>query len=110
MANQLPQAVGAAWAMKLRKAGSIALGFMGDGATSEPDFHAAMNFAQVFKVPVVLVCQNNQFAISVPVRRQTASVTIAMKARAYGMPSVRADGNDVLAVYRVLSDAIAHAR
>src|SRR4051812_13369546 len=106
MATQLPHAVGAAWAAKLRRDPVVVMGFLGDGATSEPDFHGAMNFAQVFKVPVVLVCQNNQLAISVPVRRQTAAVTIAAKAKAYGMRGVRADGNDVLAVYRVLSDAL----
>lgn len=107
---QLPQAVGAAWAMKKRKAESIALGFMGDGATSQPDFHAAMNFAGVFQVPCVFVCQNNQWSISVPVSRQTASATLAIKARAYGMPGVRVDGNDLLAVFKVVTDAARVAR
>ncbi|HEY8074210.1 MAG TPA: thiamine pyrophosphate-dependent dehydrogenase E1 component subunit alpha, partial [Labilithrix sp.] len=73
---QIPQAVGAAWAMKLKKDSAIAFGFTGDGATSQPDFHAAMNFAAVFEVPCVLVCQNNQWSISVPTSRQTASKTI----------------------------------
>lgn len=107
---QLPHAVGAAWAAKLKKDDVVTVGFMGDGATSEPDFHSAMNFAAVFKTPCVLICQNNQFAISVPARRQTASETFAIKGRAYGMPSVRVDGNDVLAVYRAVSDAVALAR
>jgi pyruvate dehydrogenase E1 component alpha subunit/2-oxoisovalerate dehydrogenase E1 component alpha subunit len=108
---QIPQAVGTAWAMKLKKkAGAITFGFMGDGATSQPDFHAAMNFAAVFKVPCVLVCQNNHWSISVPTAKQTASRTIAIKARGYGMPGVRVDGNDLLAVYKVLSDAAARAR
>jgi pyruvate dehydrogenase E1 component alpha subunit/2-oxoisovalerate dehydrogenase E1 component alpha subunit len=107
---QIPQAVGAAWAMKLRREKSIAFGFTGDGATSQPDFHAAMNFAAVFDVPVVIVCQNNHWSISVPTSRQTASKTIAVKGRAYGMKSVRVDGNDVLAVYKVLSDAAERAR
>jgi pyruvate dehydrogenase E1 component alpha subunit len=107
---QIPQAVGAAHAMKLRKASSIAFGFTGDGATSQPDFHNAMNFAAVFAVPCVLVCQNNHWSISVPTSKQTASKTIAVKARAYGMPGVRVDGNDVLAVYKVLSDAAERAR
>jgi pyruvate dehydrogenase E1 component alpha subunit/2-oxoisovalerate dehydrogenase E1 component alpha subunit len=107
---QLPQAVGAAWAMKLRKATSIAVGFCGDGATSEPDFHSAMNFAGVFKTPCVLVCQNNHWSISVPTERQTAARTIAVKGRAYGIPSMRVDGNDVFAVYGALMAAVAHAR
>lgn len=107
---QIPQAVGAAWAAKLRRDSTVVVGFMGDGATSEPDFHSAMTFAGVFKVPCVLICQNNQWAISVPTSRQTASKTIAIKGRAYGVPSVRVDGNDVLAVYRAVSEAIARAR
>jgi pyruvate dehydrogenase E1 component alpha subunit/2-oxoisovalerate dehydrogenase E1 component alpha subunit len=107
---QIPQAVGAAWAMKMKKAKSVALGFCGDGATSQADFHNAMNFAGVFKVPCILVCQNNHWSISVPTERQTASKTIAVKGRAYGVPSVRVDGNDLLAVYKVLSDACARAR
>jgi pyruvate dehydrogenase E1 component alpha subunit/2-oxoisovalerate dehydrogenase E1 component alpha subunit len=107
---QIPQSVGAAMAMKKARARSIAFGFTGDGATSQPDFHAAMNFAAVFEAPVVIVCQNNHWSISVPTAKQTASKTIAVKARAYGMPGVRVDGNDVLAVYKVLSDAASRAR
>ncbi len=107
---QIPQAVGAAWAMKMRKAETIAVGFMGDGATSQPDFHAAMNFAAVFKTPALLVCQNNHWSISLPVSRQTASATLAIKGRAYGMPSVRVDGNDLLAVHKVVADAARRAR
>ncbi len=107
---QLPQAVGAAMAMRQSRTQQIALAFCGDGATSEPDFHSAMNFAGVFKAPCVIVCQNNHWSISVPTARQTASRTIAVKARAYGLPGVRVDGNDVLAVYKVLRDAFAHAR
>ncbi|WP_437875990.1 thiamine pyrophosphate-dependent dehydrogenase E1 component subunit alpha [Sorangium sp. So ce513] len=107
---QVPQAVGAAWAAKLRRDSTVVVGFMGDGATSEPDFHSAMNFAGVFRVPCVLICQNNHWAISVPTERQTASRTIAIKGRAYGVPSVRVDGNDVLAVYRAVSGAVARAR
>jgi pyruvate dehydrogenase E1 component alpha subunit/2-oxoisovalerate dehydrogenase E1 component alpha subunit len=107
---QLPQAVGAAWAMKMKKAESIAVGFLGDGATSQPDFHAAMNFAAVFQTPSVLVCQNNHWSISLPVSRQTASATLAVKGRAYGMPSVRVDGNDLLAVFKVVADAAHRAR
>lgn len=107
---QIPQAVGAAWAAKIRKDDTVTVGFLGDGATSQPDFHNAMNFAAVFKVPTVIVCQNNHWSISVPTERQTASKTLALKARAYGMPGVRIDGNDVLAVYVTMRDAIARAR
>jgi pyruvate dehydrogenase E1 component alpha subunit/2-oxoisovalerate dehydrogenase E1 component alpha subunit len=107
---QIPQAVGAAWAAKLKKHRTISVAFLGDGATSEPDFHAAMNFAGVFRVPCVIICQNNQWAISVPASRQTASATIAVKGRAYGIPSIRADGNDVLAMYEVVRDAAERAR
>lgn len=110
IATQLPHAVGAAWAAKLKGDKVVSLGFMGDGATSESDFHAALNFAAIHKLPVVFVCQNNQWAISVPLSRQTASPTIAIKARAYGMPGVRVDGNDVIATHQVLGEAIASAR
>jgi len=108
--TQIPQAVGAAWAMKLQKKPHVAIGFMGDGATSEADFHAAMIFAGRYRVPAVLVCQNNHWSISVPTERQTASRTIAIKGRAYGIPSVRVDGNDFLALYTVLKEAIRRAR
>ncbi len=107
---QITQAVGAAWAMKLRRAPAVAVGFLGDGATSQPDFHAAMNFAGVHGVPCVLVCQNNHWSISVPVARQTASATIAVKGRAYGVPSLRVDGNDILAVYAAVKHATDRAR
>lgn len=110
IANQLPQAVGAAYAAKLRGHDDIALGFMGDGATSEPDFHAALTFASRWKAPVVFVCQNNHWAISVPAGKQSASRTFAAKALAYGMPGVRVDGNDVLAVYGALTEAVERAR
>lgn len=107
---QLPQAVGAAWAMRAKKKRSIAVAFCGDGATSQADFHAAMNFAGVWRAPCVIVCQNNHWSISVPTEKQTASRTIAVKARAYGIPGVRVDGNDVLAVYGVMREAIDRAR
>ncbi len=107
---QIPQAVGCAFAMRARGARSVAVGFFGDGATSQPDFHNAMNFAGVWKVPVVLVCQNNHWAISVPSSQQTASPTFASKAVAYGVPGVRVDGNDALAVYSVIRDAAERAR
>lgn len=108
---QLPQAVGAAWASKIKGHKDIAtLGFIGDGATSEPDFHCAMNFAGVYKPPCVMVCQNNHWAISVPSHKQTKSETFAVKAHAYGVPGIRVDGNDVLALYKVIGDALKRAR
>lgn len=110
IANQLPQAVGAAMAAKQRGDGNVTVGFVGDGGTSEPDFHHAMTFASRFKAPCVLICQNNQFAISVRPWTQTASQTYAVKGRAYDMPSERIDGNDVLAVYHAVSRAVARAR
>ncbi len=105
IATQIPQAVGCAYAMKLRKDPSIAIAYFGDGATSEGDFHVGLNFAGVWKVPCVFFCQNNQWAISVPLAKQTASETIAIKARAYGFEGVRVDGNDVLAVYQAVRAA-----
>ncbi len=110
MATQLPHAVGAAYAAKLRGESTVMAGYMGDGATSESDFHVAMNFAAVWKTPTVFVCQNNHWAISVPFHKQTASDGIAVKATAYGMPGVRVDGNDALAVYRETRKAVDRAR
>lgn len=110
ISTQLPHAVGAAYAMKLRRDGNVAIGYLGDGATSEHDFHVALNFAGVWKAPVVFVCQNNQWAISVPFSKQTASDGVAIKARAYGLPGVRVDGNDLLAVYQACKEAVDRAR
>lgn len=110
IATQLPQAVGAAMAAKYRKSKEVVLAGMGDGGTSEGDFHVAMNFAGVYKAPVVFYCQNNHWAISVPLSQQTASETIAIKARAYGFPGVQVDGNDVLAVYKAVKEAVDRAR
>src|SRR5262249_53679498 len=108
--TQLPQAVGAAWAAKIKGDDTVVLAYMGDGATSSADFHTAMNFAGVFKVPVVFVCQNNHWSISVPTKHQTASETIAIKAQAYGLPGVKVDGNDAEAVYTAAAEAVARAR
>ncbi len=108
--TQASQAVGAAMAARHRGDDTVVVGFFGDGATSAADFHMAMNFAGVFKPPVVLICQNNQWAISVPAARQTASETIAVKASAYGIPGVRVDGNDAVAVYRAAREAVTRAR
>lgn len=107
---QVPQAVGCAFAMRAMGRRSVAVGFFGDGATSQPDFHNAANFAGVWKVPALLICQNNHWAISVPSSAQTASPTFASKAIAYGIPGVRVDGNDPLAVYVAVRDAAARAR
>jgi pyruvate dehydrogenase E1 component alpha subunit len=108
--TQIPHAVGVAWAAKIRGEPVVALVYFGDGASSEGDFHAAMNFAGVFHTPTVFFCQNNQWAISVPFERQTAAETIAQKALAYGFDGVRVDGNDVLAVYAATRDAVERAR
>jgi pyruvate dehydrogenase E1 component alpha subunit/2-oxoisovalerate dehydrogenase E1 component alpha subunit len=110
VASQIPHAVGIAWAAKLRKEPTVALGFFGDGATSEDDFHAGLNFAAVYHAPVVFVCQNNQWAISTPVAAQTRSETLAVKGLAYAVPSLRVDGNDVLAMYATIKAAVDAAR
>ena len=110
VATQLPHAVGAAYAAKLRGERIAVLATFGDGGTSTGDFHAAMNFTGVFRLPVVFFCENNRYAISVPVERQTATATLSEKAAAYGLPGVRVDGNDVLAVRRVVGDAMERAR
>jgi 2-oxoisovalerate dehydrogenase E1 component alpha subunit len=110
IATQVVQAAGAAMAMKIRKEPRVALTYFGDGATSANDFHTGLNFAGVFAAPCVFVCENNGWAISVPIEGQTASATIASKAEAYGMPGVRVDGNDVLAVHSAAREAVARAR
>jgi pyruvate dehydrogenase E1 component alpha subunit len=110
IAAQLLHAAGAAWACKLRGEKRIAAAFFGDGATSQGDFHEALNFSAVFQLPVVFVCQNNQYAISVPVTRQMATPTVAQKAVAYGMEGIRVDGNDVFAVYGAMRYAVDKAR
>jgi len=103
-------AVGIAWALKHDGQKRAVLTSFGEGATSEGDFSEAMNFASVFQAPVVFFCQNNQWAISVPYYKQTASCTVAQKAIAYGMPGVQVDGNDVFAVYKMVSEALERAR
>ena len=103
-------AVGIGWAEQIEGSDRIAMTMFGDGATSEGDFHEAMNFAGVYRVPVVFVCQNNGWAISMPRQRQTASPTIAQKADGYGMPGVLVDGNDVLAVASAAQTAVDAAR
>ncbi len=110
VASQIPHAVGIAWAAKICRASDIALCFFGDGATSEDDFHAGLNFAGVYQAPVVFVCQNNQWAISTSVAKQTQSETLAVKGLAYAVPSLRVDGNDVLAMYAAIKAAVDKAR
>lgn len=108
--TQMPQATGFAQAARVRGDGVVVLAYSGEGATSEGDFHTALNFAGVWKSPVVFFVQNNGWAISVPSSRQTASDGFAVKARAYGIAGVSVDGNDLLAVYEATSEAVARAR
>ena len=109
--SQIPHAVGIAMGMKLAgPGGEVCMGYMGDGATSEADFHVALNFAGVTRAPVVLVCQNNQWAISTPGSVQTASPTVAIKGVGYGVESLRVDGNDVCAVALASRYAVDKAR
>ena len=110
IATQLPHAVGMALAAKKRGSTDISLAFLGDGATSHPDFHAALNFAGVFRAPCVFVCQNNQFAISVPVERQSGNPLLFEKAAAYGIPGERVDGNDIEVVVEAMTRAAERAR
>jgi len=108
--SQMLHAVGIGWAARYRKEDKVALTFFGDGATSEGDFHEAMNFAAVFQAPVIFLCQNNQWAISLPRQKQTRARTIAQKAVAYGMPGIQVDGNDILAVFSAVAEAVERAR
>ncbi len=110
IATQIPHAVGAAMAAKFRGDPVAVLGCFGDGATSEGDFHAAVNFAGVYKAPVVLFCQNNQWAITVPIRLQMRNTRIVDRHEAYGIRGVRVDGNDCLAVFHVVREALERAR
>lgn len=103
--TQISQAAGAARAMQVRGEKNCVWAWFGDGGTSSNDFHAGLNFAGVWKSPCVFMCENNHWAISVPQEKQTASATFAEKAVAYGMPGVRVDGNDVLAVYEASKEA-----
>lgn len=108
--TQLPHAVGLAWAAKMRGDPVASLVFFGDGATSEGDFHEAMNFGAVFKTATVFFCTNNQWAISTPVTRQMAGGTVAEKAVAYGMPGIRVDGFDPLACWQATTEALERGR
>jgi pyruvate dehydrogenase E1 component alpha subunit len=110
IATHVPHAVGLAWGKKLLGESTCAIAFFGDGATSEGAFHEGANFAAVMQAPVVLFCNNNYWAISTPLTAQTRAETLADKAAGYGMPGVRVDGGDVLAVYEATSEAVARAR
>jgi len=110
VATQVPHAVGLAYAAQYKHDQAVVMTYFGDGATSEGDFHEAMNFAGVWHVPIVFLCQNNQWAISVPLKKQTHSRTIAEKALAYGFPGIQVDGNDILAVYAASREAVERAR
>ena len=110
IATQIPHATGAAWASKLKDEEKAFICYFGDGATSEGDFHEGLNFAGVFDTPNVFFCNNNQWAISVPRERQTASETLAQKAEAYGFEGVQVDGMDPLAVYEVTREAVEKAK
>ncbi len=109
--THLPHAVGFGYANRLQPGGddTVSMVVFGDGATSESDFHAAMNFAGVWKTPTIFLCQNNQVAQSTTLDKQTAAETLAKKADAYGFPGVRVDGMDPLAMYEVTSEAVARA-
>ncbi len=110
IATHLPHAVGLAWAAKIRRDPVASIAWFGEGATSEGDFHEAMNFASVFKVATVFFCVNNQWAISTPFSKQTATKTIVEKAAAYAMPGVRVDGFDPLACYAATHEALERGR
>ncbi|MCI4360126.1 MAG: thiamine pyrophosphate-dependent enzyme [Thermoplasmata archaeon] len=108
--TQISQAVGVAYGLKLRQESSVSLAFFGDGATSSNDFHAGLNFAAVFQLPVLFCCTNNQWAISVPVDRQSHVKELAQKAVAYGLPGHRVDGTDLVAVHLAVRDALGRIR
>jgi TPP-dependent pyruvate/acetoin dehydrogenase alpha subunit len=110
MADLLPVAAGVALTFKLRRERRVVAAFFGDGASSRGDFHEALNFAAVLKLPVVFICHNNQYAYSTPLSRQMAIEHVADRAKAYGMPGITVDGNDVLAVRHAAAEAIARAR
>jgi len=108
--SHIPHAVGAAMAARYRRDPAVMVAYFGDGATSKGDFHEGFNMAGVFRLPVVFICQNNQWAISVPLSGQTAAGSLAQKAVAYGFEGVQVDGNDLFAVYRATLDALHKAR
>lgn len=110
VATQLPHAVGVALADKMRDSDAVTIVFFGDGAASQGDTHEAMNFAGIHKLPVIFMCENNRYAISVPIHKQMALESVASRASAYGFPGVSIDGTDMIAVYEAVSAAAARAR
>ena len=110
LGTQIVQAAGTAYAMKLKGSNQVAMTSFGDGSSSEIDFHSGLNFAAVTKSPCIFMLENNQWAISVPSSKQSASESYAIKAAAYGMPGVQVDGNDILAVYAASKEAVDRAR
>jgi pyruvate dehydrogenase E1 component alpha subunit len=108
--THVPHAAGLAWGLRMRGEDAVAVVFFGDGATSEGAFHEGANFAGVMKAPLVLVCNNNQWAISTPLSTQTAAATLADKAVGYGIPALRVDGTDALAVHEAVAEGVARAR
>lgn len=110
IASQLNHATGIAMASKIKGEKDVAIAYVGDGGTSQGEFHEAVNFAAVFNAPVIFLIQNNQWAISVPRSTQTKSKTLAQKAIAYGIPGIQVDGNDVLAMYAATKEAVERAR
>lgn len=110
VSTQVPHAAGIALASKLRGLDEVAITYFGDGGASVGDVHEAMNFAGIHKLPVIFVCENNQYAISVGIRKQMAIENVADRAAGYGFPGVRVDGNDVLAVYEAAREAVERAR
>lgn len=109
VATNLPLAVGAAYALRYQKTGKVVVATFGDGSTSTPDFHAAMNLAAVYNLPLVFICENNGWAISLPTEKQT-KVEISEKAAAYGMKGVKVDGNNFIETYRAMTEAVERAR
>jgi pyruvate dehydrogenase E1 component alpha subunit len=110
MADGIPVAAGVALGLRRQGKGRVAMTWFGEGAASRGDFHEGVNLAAVLRVPVVFVCNNNQFAYSTPLGRQTLVPDIAVRAAGYGIPGVTVDGNDVLAVYRAAREAVERAR
>jgi 2-oxoisovalerate dehydrogenase E1 component alpha subunit len=110
IATQIPHAAGAALAAKIRRTNDVVITYFGDGATSEGDFHEGLNWASIYKLPVIFICENNQYAISVPLSKQSAVQDLALKASAYAMPGVIVDGNDVVSCWRVTREALERAQ
>ena len=110
VSTQIPISVGFAMASRIRGQNIVVITFFGDGASSKGDFHEGLNIAGVFKAPVVFICQNNQWAISVNIKRQSASESIAVRAKAYGFEGEKVDGNDILAIYKAVKRAVEKVR